>query len=96
MDYIPDESAINVENIEVCMGISSILPEWPARSAICCGDGFLAGVFYSHAHSLCLLQVDTDTYDLLRSLNMANLPGVKQAQVRTLRIPSPVSYLHVR
>ncbi len=28
-----------------------------------------------------LLQVDTDTYDLLRSLNMANLPGVKQQQV---------------
>ena len=27
MDYIPDESAINVENIEVCMGILSTLPE---------------------------------------------------------------------
>ena len=29
MDYIPDESAINVENIEVCMGIFSTLPECP-------------------------------------------------------------------
>ncbi len=28
-----------------------------------------------------LLQVDSDTYDLLKSLNMASLPGVKQAQV---------------
>ncbi len=27
------------------------------------------------------MQVDSDTYDLLRSLNMANLPGVKQQQV---------------
>ncbi|CAL5219097.1 g867 [Coccomyxa viridis] len=42
MDYIPDESAINVENIEV----------------------------------------DSDTYDLLKSLNMASLPGVKQAQTQ--------------
>lgn len=28
------------------------------------------------------VQVDADTYDMLRSLNMANLPGVKQQQVR--------------
>ena len=51
----------------------------------------------SQAYSLCILQVDTDTYDLLRSLNMANLPGVKQAQVRALRIATtPVSRLYVR
>ena len=29
-----------------------------------------------------MVQVDSDTYDLLKSLNMASLPGVKQAQVR--------------
>ncbi|KAK9909001.1 hypothetical protein WJX75_005901 [Coccomyxa subellipsoidea] len=43
MDYVPEESAVNTESIEV----------------------------------------DADTYDMLRSLNMANLPGVKQQQVQT-------------
>ncbi|BDA42009.1 40S ribosomal protein S17 [Coccomyxa sp. Obi] len=43
MDYVPEESAVNTETIEV----------------------------------------DSDTYDMLRALNMANLPGVKQQQVQT-------------
>ena len=42
MDFIPDQSAINVDNIEV----------------------------------------DKETFEMLRSLNMANLPGVSVAQPR--------------
>lgn len=29
------------------------------------------------------MQVDADTYEMLRALNMANLPGVKPQQVNT-------------
>lgn len=43
MDFVPDESALNTDVIEV----------------------------------------DRDTMDMLRSMNMANLPGVQVAQVRT-------------
>ena len=45
MDYIPDESAINVENIEVCMGISSTLPECSTSYSICLGRSLLAVEF---------------------------------------------------
>ena len=48
-----------------------VLHEEQGAAAGCC-DGL---------HATPVLQVDTDTYDLLRSLNMANLPGVKQQQV---------------
>ena len=30
---------------------------------------------------LCLLQVDTDTFEMLKTLGMSNLPGVKQVTV---------------
>ena len=30
-----------------------------------------------------LLQVDPDTYDMLKTLNMANLPGVEKVTVST-------------
>lgn len=50
MDFIPDQSAINLESIEV----------------------------------------DKETYEMLRGLNMANLPGVTQAQARgEFRQPRP-------
>mmetsp|Transcript_19587 Transcript_19587/g.59260 ORF Transcript_19587/g.59260 Transcript_19587/m.59260 type:complete len:142 (-) Transcript_19587:176-601(-) len=45
MDFVPDESAVNTEHIEV----------------------------------------DTDTMDLLKSMGMSNLPGVKQAQPSTFQ-----------
>lgn len=31
------------------------------------------------------MQVDTDTMDLLKSMGMSNLPGVKQAQPSTFQ-----------
>ena len=33
------------------------------------------------------MQVDTETMDMLRTMNMANLPGVKLQQVTLLGLP---------
>lgn len=84
MDYIPEESAINVENIEVSAASCFLLPRLGSANTCWCISWIVhcqVSVHGLYFDSSVMLQVDSDTYDLLRSLNMANLPGVKQAQV---------------
>jgi Ribosomal S17 len=90
MDFVPDESAVNTELIEVkpscCRTVVLASSErlggravgwWPY-------DGRLTAGFVCST----LVQVDQDTMDLLRSMNMSNLPGVQVIQVRGSRANS--------
>ena len=64
MDFVPDESALNTEAIEV-RAAAHVLQD-DRRSPPCCTD----------STTWVGLQVDRDTMELLRSMSMANLPGV--------------------
>ena len=96
MDFIPDESAINTEAIEAslrlnrrllavaCRRLAFVLPLCAALRARGLAGARAAGLnITAPSIQLCIaLQVDKDTMDMLRGMNMAGLPGVSVAQVR--------------
>jgi len=118
MDFVPEESAVNTETIEVrkpcagCICVNSscfgaitshdlntamqwhFAPPPPPPDAyfpllqLCAVSGKLlhfvrdpSSLQYQLLTELSCLQIDQDTNDLLRSLNMVNLPGVKMVPV---------------
>lgn len=96
MDYIPDESAIQTDSIEVrvCVGKGGGLADLWAGAFWRAHAWHLIAVIRKgvHREPRCVWglgldsQVDKDTLEMLRSMNMANLPGVSvvQPQVRYL------------
>ena len=81
MDFVPDESAVNTELIEVrfCLGVCVARFQ---NSACRRPAGCTSVSTYPAAHDEgAAVQIDNETLDMLKTLNMANLPGIKVQQV---------------
>ena len=68
MDYVPEESAVSTKLIQARTGQTQA---WQGVTRVQEADG-----------SASCAQVDPDTYDMLKTLNMSNLPGVEKVTVR--------------
>ncbi len=94
MDFVPDESAVNTELIEVrfvagCFRSSLSPLTLPHRPAGCT----LVSTLSAAHNERIAAQIDNETLDMLKTLNMANLPGIKVQQVfiqplHSLALPS--------
>lgn len=86
LDFLPEESAIQVDNIEVRNGMGvGAEPPWLMLSSSSRGYTWkeknfeLSSVSRLHPTLSPFPQVDKDTLEMLRAMGMSNLPGVAVA-----------------
>lgn len=79
LDFLPETSAIQTENIEVRQPRRGPGSEEGPRATRAVGGLHLCMWF---THRLSGAQVDRDTLDMLRAMNMGSLPGVENQRFR--------------